>query len=173
MTVPGYREAPVTADRSRSQVGESTRPVPEPARPVDASVGAVPGWALRLVLGAAALAASLTVMVPAPPFDAAGLIGVLLVTASVLTALAPGSVLPLVVLIGVIVLRVATPGSVWDTDILVLIALVPLVHQLAGVCAPIPARSACHWRVLVPTAARFAICVIPVEIAAVALISAS
>lgn len=123
----------------------------------------VPGWALRLALGLAALAASLTVIVPTPPLEAAPLVGVLLVMASVGSALAPGSVLPLAVLIGVIVLRAATPGAALDGGLVALVALLPAVHQLAGICAPVPPRSVCQWRAVRPAVLRYAVCVLPVE----------
>lgn len=140
---------------------------PAGGSPAAAPPRTVAGWALRLALGAASLAASLAAMVPAPPFEAASLLGVLLVAASIGAALAPGSVMPLAVLVGVIVFRMATPGAVFDAPLLALIALAPLIHQLAGVCAPVPARSACSWRALRPAAIRYAITVMPVECAAV------
>ncbi len=66
-------------------------------------------------------------------------------------------------LVGVIVLRAATPGVVLDAGLLALVLLVPAVHQLAGVCAPIAPRSTCHWCAVRPAAVRYALCVLPVE----------
>lgn len=123
---------------------------------------AIPGWVLRLVLGAATLTASIVVTVAAPRIEAASLLGTLLVMAAIGAALAPGSALPLTVLIGVIVFRAVTPGPVLDATLVVLVALVPLIHQLAGICAPIPPRSSCQWRALRSAIARYAIAVIPV-----------
>lgn len=125
----------------------------------------VPGWALRAALAAAGLAATGAVMVPAPAFDSSALVTVLLVAASAGAALAPGSVLPLLVMLGAIAVRAATPGPALDAGLAVLVVLLPLIHQLAGVCAPIPPRSACRWRALRPAAVRYAIAVMPVACA--------
>jgi hypothetical protein len=132
-------------------------PRPEAA----ASARTVPGWALRVAVGAACLTATLTAVVPAPPFGVSSVLGVLLVAASVGAALAPGSVLPLVVLIGAIVSRAATPGPVLDAGLAALLMLLPLIHQLAGVSATVPPRSACHWQALRPAAVRYSLSAIP------------
>lgn len=123
----------------------------------------VPGWALRATLGAATVAASFMAMLAASQIEATSVLGVLLVIATVGTMLAPGSVWPLAVMIGVVLFRLEAGGPILDGMLMALVALLPLIHQLAGVCAAIPARSACHWSALRPAMIRYAMVVAPVE----------
>lgn len=125
----------------------------------------VPGWALRVAVALAALAAVLVVMLQAGDLQAAGAVGVLLALVGVGSALAPGSVCPLLLLIGLVTLRLAA-STVFDVSLVVLIALLPLIHQLAGACATIPARSVCEVGALAPAARRYVVSVIPALIAA-------
>lgn len=148
--------------------------VAAPGIPTQADAGgvrSVPGWALRLVLGGAAVAASLIVMLAEPRIDAPGVLQVFLLLASIGTALAPGSVLPLAVMIGVVLFRLASHVPVLDGTLLALVALLPLVHQLAGMCAAVPARSDCLWRALRPAMVRYAMAVVPVEVAVAAVLA--
>ncbi|MEO7125195.1 MAG: hypothetical protein ABI382_06540 [Nakamurella sp.] len=135
-----------------------------PADGRSAAPRSVRGWALRVSLGAATLAASVIVILSAPPIGAIALMEVLLVMAALGTALAPGSVLPLAVMIGVVAFRVASSGPVLDAALIALVALLPLIHQMAGVCAAIPARSTCYVSALRPAMIRYAIAVVPVEL---------
>lgn len=132
-----------------------------------ATGASVPGWALRVALGVAGIAAALIVTRQAD-LDAAGGMGTILVLLAVGAAAAPGSVCPLLLLLGVIAVRLAAPHP-FDAALVALVILVPLVHQLAGLGATIPARSACRWRALAPAALRFAIAVIPVCLVAIVL----
>lgn len=135
----------------------ATAPIPEAAR-------TLPGWALRTVLGAATVGAITVAMIGAPQIGATSVVGVLLALGAIGTVVVPGTVLPLVVLICLVLYRLAAVDTALDGALLALIALLPLVHQLAGICAAIPPRSACHWAALRPALSRYLIAVVPVEL---------
>lgn len=128
------------------------------------SMRTVAGWVLRLVLGVATVTAIVVAMIGAPMIGALSVVGVLLVAAALGTVLAPGSVLPLVVLICLVLYRVAAVDHGADVPLMVLAALMALIHQLAGICAVVPARSSCQWAALRPAAIRYLAAVVPVEI---------
>lgn len=130
----------------------------------------VAGWVLRLALGAATVAAILVAMTGAPQIGGLSVVGVLLVAAAVGTVLVPGSVLPLVVLICLVLYRMAAVDPAPDGGLMALAALMALIHQLAGICAVVPARSACQWAALRPAAIRFSAAVLPVEIVLAVLV---
>lgn len=146
-----------------------TAPVGSPAGGPE-SLRSVPGWVLRLVLGAAAVAAALLVISSDSQARAPGVAQVLMVFAAAVAALAPGTVVPLAVMVGLVLFRLAAGGPILDGTLVVLVALLPLIHQLAGAAAAIPARSKCRWTALRPAMIRYAIAVLPVEIALVAVI---
>lgn len=125
----------------------------------------VPGWVLRLALGAAAAGATGVAMAGAPGVGVTSVAGILMMLLVLGTALAPGSVFPLLLLVGLVIYRVVADGPVLDVSLAVLVLLMPLIHQLAGIAAAIPGRSWCHWPALRPAAIRFVVAVLPVEIA--------
>ena len=129
-----------------------------------AAVG-VPGWALRLALGLAAAAATAVAMAGLPEVGVTSVAGIVMVLLVLGTAAAPGSVVPLLMLIGLVIYRVLRHGPMLDGGLAALVLLMPLVHQLAGIAAAVPARSVCRWAALRPAAIRLSIAVVPVEIA--------
>lgn len=128
----------------------------------------VPGWGLRVALAVTAGAATAVAMAGRPDIGVASVAGIVMVLLVLGTAAAPGSVVPLLLLIGLVIYRVLTPGPVVDATLAALVLLMPLIHQLAGVAAAVPARSLCHWRALRPAALRYLIAVLPVEAALLA-----
>lgn len=139
--------------------------------PEDVSVLVVPelravrGWVLRAALGLATVAAIIVAMTGAPAIGAVSAVGVLLFAGAVGTVLVPGSVLPLVVLICLVLYRMAAVDPSPDVALMLLAALIALIHQLAGICAVVPPRSACQWAALRPALLRYLLAVVPVEIA--------
>lgn len=138
----------------------------DPAAVVDvASMRAVRGWMLRAALGVVTVTAIIVAMTGAPGVGAISAVGVLLFAGAVGTVLVPGSVLPLVVLICLVLYRMAAVHHAPDAGLMALAALIALIHQLAGICAVVPARSACQWAALRPALLRYLLAVVPVEIA--------
>ena len=127
--------------------------------------GGTTGWVLRFGLAVVAAGAALIAMNGAPGSGVLSPAGIVMVALVAGTAFAPGTVLPLLLLIGLVVYRLLAPGPVLDPGLALLVLLVPLIHQLAGLAAAIPARSRCAWAVLRPPALRFAIAVVPVQLA--------
>jgi hypothetical protein len=123
------------------------------------------GWALRLVLGACAAIAAAISMTEAPVVGVTSVAGFVLMLLVIGTAAAPGSVEPMLFLLAVVLYRLVPHGSLLDGGLAALVALVPIIHQLAGLAAAIPVRSLVSWRVLMPAALRLVIVVVPVEVA--------
>jgi len=123
------------------------------------------GWALRLALGACAALAAAISMAEAPVVGVTSVAGFVLMLLVIGTAAAPGSVVPMLFLLAVVLYRLVPNGSLLDGGLVALAALVPIVHQLAGLAAAIPVRSLVSWRVLRPAALRLVIVVVPVELA--------
>jgi hypothetical protein len=116
-----------------------------------------------VLLVLAALAAGVAIG-GVPDVGVWSVVGVLLLGMMVGTAAAPGSVLPLLFLIGLVAYRLMAAGAVPDAGLFALVALMPAVHQLAGICSGIPPRARLGWPVLRPAAVRWCIAVIPVEV---------
>lgn len=150
-----------------------TTPTPAAPATTPADTRSVAGWALRAALGVAALATVLAVVIPASHFDAIGMLTFFLVVAAIGTSLAPGSLVPAGLLLAVVALRLAATGPAIDGVVATLVALIPLVHQLAGICATVPPRSSCRWAALRPAALRYLAAVVPTEVAVVVVIAVS
>lgn len=124
----------------------------------------VRAWLLRAGLAAATASALAIVLIGASGVGVASPAGFAVIAAAVGTVAAPGTVLPLMFLIGVVLYRLATPGAAPDMSLAALIALVPLVHQLAAVCAVVPRRSRCEWMALRPATTRYLVSVVVAEL---------
>lgn len=144
---------------SADAAGEFSRPAAAWRPPI------VAGWALRLVLGAAAAGAIAVAMADVPDIGIISVAGVVMMLLVLGTALAPGTVVPLLLLIGLVIYRLLAEGPALDVALAVLVLLMPLIHQLAGIAAAIPPRSRCDWHALRPAAVRYLLAVVPVEIA--------
>jgi phosphate:Na+ symporter len=129
-----------------------------------AVVSGIPGWGLRLVRGAAAAGATAVAMAAVPDIGVLSVAGVAMMLLVIGTAFAPGSVVPLLLLIGLVIYRLLQTGPVLDVGLAVLVLLLPLIHQLAGIAGAIPPQSRCDWRVLRPAGLRYLMAVLPVEI---------
>lgn len=125
----------------------------------------VPGWALRVGLGVAAAAATAVAMAGAPGVGVLSAAGIVMMVLVVGTALAPATVLPLLLLIGLVVYRLLAEGPVLDLGLAALVLLMPVIHQLAGLAGAIPTRSRCAWAVFRRPAVRFAVAILPVQMA--------
>jgi hypothetical protein len=125
----------------------------------------IPGWGMRLVLGAAAAAATAVAMAAVPDVGVLSVAGIVMMLLVLGTAFAPGSVVPLLLLIGLVIYRLLHEGPVLDVGLAMLVLLMPLIHQLAGIAGAIPPHSRCDWRVLRPAGLRYLMAVVPVEIA--------
>lgn len=125
----------------------------------------IPGWGLRLMLGAAASGATAVAMAAVPEIGVLSVAGVAMLLLVIGTAFAPGSVMPLLLLIGLVIYRLLETGPLLDVGLAVLVLLLPLIHQLAGIAGAIPPHSRCDWRVLRPAGLRYLMAVLPVEIA--------
>ena len=91
-----------------------------------------------VLLVLAALAAGVAIG-GVPDVGVWSVVGVLLLGMMVGTAAAPGSVLPLLFLIGLVAYRLMGAGAVPDAGLFALVALMPAVHQLAGMSFGNPA----------------------------------
>lgn len=126
--------------------------------------GALTGLMLRgvlLLLGALACGVA---MAGVPDVGVWSVVGVVLIGLLVGTAAAPGSAVPMLFLLGLVAYRLMGPGAVPDAGLFALVALMPAIHQLAGMCSGIPPRAKLRLDVLHPAALRWCIAVIPVEV---------
>jgi hypothetical protein len=131
--------------------------------------GPISGFALRWGLAALATIAVTIAMAGVPDVGFWSVIGIVMVLLVVGTAFAPGTVIPLLFLLGLVAYRLMGDGSTVDMGLFALVALMPAIHLLAGVAGGIPLRARLHWTVLRPSAIRYCIAVIPVEIGLAAL----
>jgi hypothetical protein len=90
---------------------------------------------------------------------------------SVATAALPGTAAPTVLLVVAVLLRIRSGGTI-DGVLLAEVALIPLIHQLAGIAAAVPAASRVDRGSLRPAAVRYLLAVVPVEIALTVLLLA-
>ena len=67
----------------------------------------------------------------------------------------PGSSAAAVLLVGALFLRAAVGHPELDGSLVALVVMLPLVHQLAALCAVVPLRSDVYVSALTPTAARY------------------
>lgn len=125
----------------------------------------IPGWALRVGVGVAAAAATTVAMTGAADVGVLSTAGIVMMGLTLGTALVPGTVIPLLLLIGLVVYRLLAAGPVLDLRLVLLVLLMPLISQLAGLAGAIPSRSRCAWTVFRRPALRFAAAVLPVQIA--------
>ena len=128
----------------------------------------IPGSLLRGALAAAGLAA-VALIAPGIP---GGLI-VILAAGVLVAARWPDTVVPLLLIGAVIVVRIATAAGAIDGVTLALEALLPLIHQLAGVAAVMAPRSTVELAALRPALARYLAATVPVLVAGVVLLAAS
>jgi hypothetical protein len=111
-----------------------------------------------MATGAAAVA-----MAGVPDIGVWSVVGVVMIVLVIGTASAPGTVVPLLFLLGLLAYRLMAHGAVPDLGLVALVALMPAVHQLSGICSGIPPRARLHLDVLRPAAIRWCIAVLPVE----------
>jgi hypothetical protein len=146
-------------------VSEQSGTVSEQSGTVSGARSGIPGWGLRLVLGAVAAAATGVALAGVPDIGVLSVAGIVMMLLVIATGFSPGSVMPLLLLIGLVIYRLMQAGPVLDAGLAVLVALMPLIHQLAGIAGAIPPHSRCDWRVMRPAAGRYLVAVVPVEIA--------
>lgn len=139
-------------------------------REVSVEPGPLSGLGLRLALLGLAGAAAAVAMAGVPDVGVWSVVGVVLLGLVIGTASAPGTVLPLLFLLGLVGYRLMGPGLTPDAGLIALVALMPAVHQLAGLCGGIPPRARLGFAVLRPAALRWCGAVLPVEVGLVVLL---
>lgn len=113
------------------------------------------GWMLRVLLALAVAGGVAVAFAGAPHVGVVSPVGVAMVAVGVGTVLAPGSALPMLLLVGLVLYRLATTGPVLGGSLAILVVLLPLIHQAAGLATVIPARSVCEPAALRPALMRF------------------
>lgn len=142
-----------------------------PAGQQDVSLdpGPLSGLGLRLALLALAMAAAAVAMAGVPDVRVWSVVGVALIGLVIGTASAPGTVLPLLFLLALVGYRLMGDGVAPDAGLFALVALMPAVHQLAGLCGAIPPQARFGLAVLRPAGLRWCVAVLPVEVGLVVL----
>lgn len=136
-----------------------------PARAVDPRSGAsVPGWGLRGLLGVAVLTGSVTTLLGAAAPGVTTLLGLLTVGLGLGVVLAPGSGVPTLWILCVLGVRLLAPAPSAGWQLALLVAALPAVHQLSGICAAVPAGAEVELRGLRPALARYLAAVLVVEL---------
>lgn len=139
-------------------------PVPAGSR---AAGRTVTGWLVRVVLALAAVALVTLSLLGGDDVGALTAVGLVLMAIAVITVTHPGSPAATFLVVGAMFAHLTLDTATLDVNVGLLVALIPLVHQLAGICAGIPLRSRVDLDVLRPAAVRYLLCVGLVEVALV------
>lgn len=125
---------------------------------------AVPGWGLRSLLALALLVGSVTTLLGAAAPGVTTLLGLLTLGLAVGAVAAPGSAVPTLWMICALGVRLLSPAPDLGLQLAVLVAVLPAVHQLAGICAAVPPTAEVELRGLRPAAVRWLLAVLTVEV---------
>ncbi|MDQ2847371.1 MAG: hypothetical protein M3Y77_13730 [Actinomycetota bacterium] len=132
----------------------------------------VSGWMVRVTLAASSVVVVIISLFGGDDIGALSAVGLVLMAIAVLTVTHPGSSASTFLLVGAMFAHLTLDTSTFDIGVGLLVALIPLVHQLSGICAGIPLRSRVDLVVLKPAALRYLVCVVAVEIALVVAVVA-
>lgn len=114
------------------------------------------GWTLRGLLALAVAGLVAAALAGGSGTGALTGIGVVMIGLAVVTVGAPGSPAATFLVIAAIGVHLMLDSADLDAGVVLLTILIPLVHQLSGICAVIPAVSRVSLAALRPAALRFA-----------------
>ncbi|MGI8417851.1 MAG: hypothetical protein ACR2P2_16940 [Nakamurella sp.] len=132
----------------------------------------VGGWLVRAALAVSSVVVVIISLLGGEDIGALSAVGLVLMAIAVITVTHPGSSASTFLLVGAMFAHLGLNTSTLDIGVGLLVALIPLVHQLSGICAGIPLRSRVDLTVLKPAALRYLVCVVAVEVALVVAVVA-
>ncbi len=132
----------------------------------------VSGWMVRAALAASSVVVVIISLLGGDSIGALSAVGLVLMAIAVITVTHPGSPASTFLVVGAMFAHLGLDTSTLDVGVALLVALIPLVHQLSGICAGIPLRSRVDLEVLKPAALRYLLCVMVVEVALVVAVVA-
>ncbi len=110
---------------------------------------------LRIALAGSALLTMIVLWVPGQAGGQVTLQVVVMAAVGTWLVCLPGSAAATVLLVGALCLRLAVGHPELDGSLVALVVMLPLVHQLAALCAVVPLRSDVYVSALTPTLARY------------------
>jgi hypothetical protein len=112
------------------------------------------GW-VRILLGVACALTMVALYVPKQAGGQVFLQWLLMVGIGLWVVMRPGSGGPVLLLIGALCVRIFLGKAQLDGQLIGLVLLLPLVHQLSALAAVIPLRGPVQWAALLPSMLRY------------------